>query len=79
MRPARILQLVFVLGTGAWAASLAGGDNNWLTDIWTWIVVAILIVIAVGLGLGIIAWVLKLLGVIAHLPWTLDRKLNERP
>ncbi len=26
-----------------------------------------------------VLWVLKMLGVVAHLPWTLDRKLNDRP
>lgn len=26
-----------------------------------------------------ILWVLKMLGVIGSLPWTLDRKLNDRP
>ncbi|HYG91215.1 MAG TPA: hypothetical protein VD978_33730 [Azospirillum sp.] len=79
MRPAKILQWVFIGGTGIWAAALAGGTENWFTSMWTWIVTGMLVLTALALGVFIILWVLKMLGVIANLPWTLDRKLNERP
>jgi len=79
MRPAKIFQWVFVGGTGIWAAMLSGGTGNWFTTLWTWVVSAMVIVAALGIGFFAVLWVLKMLGVIGSLPWTLDRKLNDRP
>lgn len=79
MRPAKIFQWVFIGGTGIWAATLAGGTDNWFTKGWTWIVTVMVVLIALALGVFVVLWVLKMLGVVVRLPWTLDRKLNDRP
>lgn len=79
MRPAKIAQWVFV-GLGAtWGGILAGGGQNWFTEAFTWVMVALIWFIGIVGAVFVVLWVLKMLGVIANLPWTLERKLKDQP
>ncbi|SBW09098.1 exported hypothetical protein [uncultured Alphaproteobacteria bacterium] len=78
MRPTKILQWVFLAGTAAWGAMLAGGKDNGFTTVWTWVFTAMVVVAGLALVLGIVLWVLKALGVIVALPWTPARKFSDR-
>lgn len=62
-----------------WAVSYTSGERGWLVTVGGYVFGGLLALAALGVALGVILWVLKMLGVIGSLPWTLDRKLNDRP
>lgn len=80
MKPLKILQWVFIGLCGIWGA-LQGTDSadSWFSVAWGWVLVALIWFVGIALAVFVVLWVLKLLGVIANLPWTLERKLKDQP
>lgn len=54
----------------------SSGSDGWFVSAGSYVFPIVFGLCAVVIVLGIVLWVLKLLGVIAQLPFALDRKLN---
>lgn len=76
MKLSKLLQWSFALLTGLWAYLLSSGSNSWFVTAWGWLFGVVLVLAAITIAALVIAWFLKMFGVIASLPWALDRKLN---
>lgn len=73
--------LISLIGAGLfalWVVGYSSGERNWLITAGGYVFAVLFGLVALAMVFGIILWVLKALGVIAQLPWTLDRKLNDR-
>lgn len=62
-----------------WAVNYTSGERGWLITLGSYVFAGLFGLAALAVVLAAILWVLKMLGVIGSLPWTLDRKLNDRP
>lgn len=79
MRRDTVVSWVFAGVFAFWFVAYAQGTRNWLITAGGWVFGLVFGLVALAVVVFVVLWVLKMLGVIAHLPWTLDRKLNDRP
>lgn len=76
MKKTTLLQWGFAGCAGIWGALMAGGTKNWFTEAFGYLFLGVLGFAVIGVALFLVAWMLKAAGVIAALPWALDRKIN---
>ncbi|TAN71133.1 MAG: hypothetical protein EPN20_04910 [Magnetospirillum sp.] len=72
--------VVSLIGAGLfalWFVGYSAGERNWLVTAGGYVFGIVFGLTALGVVIAVILWVLKALGVIARLPWTLDKKLND--
>lgn len=73
-----VVSWVFAGVFAFWFVGYASGTRNWLITAGSYVFGAVFGLVALAVVVFAVLWVLKMLGVIGSLPWTLERKLNER-
>ncbi len=73
---AKLAQFAFVGLFVAWFMGINAGLDTWYMTLGKWFFGLFFALLALGIAFFVVTWVLKLLGVIAKLPFALDRKLS---
>ena len=73
---AKLAQWLFIGLFALWFVGTSQGVEAWYMTVGDWFFGILCALLALAIIFFAVTWVLKLLGVIAKLPFTLDRKLS---